>query len=202
MPRQRVRERASVLGWIGRLVPLVLALALIWYGLMVVLLAVKVSPSTVNSISGYRTAYNWLSNLTPADVGGGSTRAIIAGAGIVGFLVFGFLAFKQLPRPYLARRELRLGNDDHGGVLVEPRAVERIAEIAASAHPAVTGARGRYLVDDLSIDLKVRRAQDLADTMQDAQRRVIDALEQHELPGMPVNVTLTGYDRQHGREIN
>ena len=202
MPRQRVRERPSVLGRIGRLVPLVLALALIWYGAMLVLLAVKVSPSTVNSISGYRTAYNWLSNLTPADVDGGGTRAIIAGAGIVSFLGFGFLAFRQLPRPYLARRELRLGNDDHGEVLVEPRAVERIAEIAASSHPGVTDARGRYLVDDLSIDLKVRRARDLADTMQDAQRRVVDALEQHEVPTVPVNVTLTGYDRQRGREIH
>src|SRR2546423_1143606 len=127
MPRQRVRANTSVLAWIGWLVLLALALALIWYGAMVVLLA---------------------------------------GAGIAGFLVFGFLAFKQLPRPYLARRELALGNDEHGGVLVEPRAVERVAEIAARTQPGVIEARGRYLLDDLSIDLTVRRARDLADTMQ------------------------------------
>ena len=47
MPRQRIRERRSILGIVGRLVPLVLALALIWYGTMLVLLAVKVAPSTV-----------------------------------------------------------------------------------------------------------------------------------------------------------
>src|SRR5436190_4598578 len=202
MPRQRVRANTSVLAWIGWLVLLALALALIWYGAMVVLLAVKVSPSTVNSVSGYRSVFNWLSTLSPADVGRGSTRAILAGAGIAGFLVFGFLAFKQLPRPYLARRELALGNDEHGGVLVEPRAVERVAEIAARTQPGVIEARGRYFLDDLSIDLTVRRARDLADTMQDAQRRVVDALEQHELPAMPVNVTLTGYDRRQRREIH
>ncbi len=202
MPRQRVRERTSILTVIGRLVPLVLALALIWYGTMLVLLAVKVAPSTVNGISGYRTAFDWLSDLTPAKVDGATTRAILAGAGVAAFLVFGFLALKQLPRPYLARRDLSLSADAHGEVLVEPRAIERIAEVAASTNQAVSGARGRYSVDALSVDLSVRRARDLADTLQDTQRRVVDALEQHELPAMPVNVTLTGYDRRHRRELH
>ena len=200
-PRQRIRERPSVLMVVGRIVPLVLALGLIWYGLMLVLLALKVSPSTVNSISGYRTAFNYLSGLTPDDVDGGVTRAIIAGGGIAAFLVFGYLAFKQLPRPYLARRELPLVTDEHGEVSVEPRAIERIAEVAASMHPAVTDARGRYSVDDLAVDVSVRRARDLATTLHDAQQRVADALEEHELPAMAVNITLTGYDRQR-RELH
>ncbi len=202
MPRQRVRERTSVLTAIGQVVPLVLALALIWYGAMLVLLAVKVSPSTVNSISGYRTAYNWLSGLTPADVDGGVTRAIIAGAGVLAFLVFGWLAYKQLPRPYLARRDLPLDTGDRRGeVVVEPRAVERVAEVAAGTNQVVTGARGRYSTDDLSVDLSVRRARDLADTLRDAQQRVADALAQHDLPAMPINITLTGYDRRQRREL-
>lgn len=200
MPRQRVRERSSVLAVVGRLVPLVLALALIWYGTMLLLLAVKVTPSTVNDLSGYRTAYDWLSGLTPAKVDGSGTRAIIAGAGIAAFLVFGFLAFKQLPRPYLARRELSLSADPGGELTVEPRAVERIAEVAARAHPAVTQARGRYSVDDLTVDVTVRRAADVAQTLQNAQTRVAAALEQHELPPMPVNITLVGYDRSR-REL-
>jgi hypothetical protein len=186
---------------VGRIVPIVLALGLIWYGLMLVLLALKVSPSTVNSISGYRTAFNYLSGLTPDDVDGGVTRAIIAGSGIAAFLVFGYLAFKQLPRPYLARRELPLAADEHGEVSVEPRAIERIAEVAASRHSAVTAARGRYSVDDLAVDVSVRRARDLATTLHDAQQRVADALEEHELPAMAVNITLTGYDRQR-RELH
>ena len=201
MLRQRLRERTSPLMVLGRLVTLALALALVWYGLMTLLLAIKVSPSTVNTISGYRTAFDWLSGLGPADVDGAGTRAVIAAAGVVAFLIFGYLAIKQLPRPYLARSELELTADEHGEVTVEPRAVERLAEVAASAHPAVTDARGRYSSDDLSVDLTVRRARDLADTLHDAQRRVVLALEQHELPAMPVNVTLTGYDRRHRRDL-
>ena len=202
MPRQRVRERPSVLAVVGRLVPLVLALALIWYGAMLVLLAAKVSPSTVNGLSGYRTAYNYLSGLSPADVDGGATRAILAGAGIAGFLIFGLLAFKQLPRPYLARRGLSLTEDARGQVVVEPRAIERVAEVAAKAQPAITDARGRYSVDDLTVDVNVRRARDLAQILRSTQVRVVEALEQHELPAMPVNITLIGYDRRSGRELH
>lgn len=35
-----------------------------------------------------------------------------------------------------------------------------------------------------------------------AAPRVTHALEQHELPILPVNVTLAGYDRRHRRELN
>jgi hypothetical protein len=201
MFRQRVRERTSPLMIVGRIFTLLFALALIWYGLMLVLLALKVSSATVNSISGYRTAFDWLSGLQPHDVDGATTRAIVAGAGLLTFLVCGYAALKQLPRPYLARRELDLHADDQGEVTIEPRAVERLAEIAAREHPTISDARSRYAVDDLSVDVTVRRARDVPGALRDAQQRVVDALGQHELPAMPVNVTLTGYDRKHKREL-
>jgi hypothetical protein len=201
MPRQRVRERSSPLVLVGRLVTLVFALGLIWYGLMTLLLAVKVSPSTVNTLSGYRTAFDWLSGLTPADVDGGATRAIVAGAGLLAFLFFGYCALKQIPRPYLARRELDLAADDRGEVTVEPRAIERLAELAATAHPAVTDARGRYAIDDLSVDITVRLARDVAPALRESQQRVLEALQEHELPAIAVNVVLTGYERRHRREL-
>jgi hypothetical protein len=201
MPRQRLRERTAPLAFVGRALVLIVALLLVWYGLMTLLLALKVPPSTVNSISGYRDAFDWLSGLTPDDVDADTTRAVMAGAGLLAFVVFGYLAYKQLPRPYLARRDLELSSDDQGEVIVEPRAIERLAELAAGGHPAVTDAKGRYSREDLSVDITVRRARDLADTLQDTQRRVVDALGQHELPAMPVNVTLTGYDRRHRREL-
>ncbi len=180
---------------------LLVGLAMVWYGLMTLLLAVKVSPGTVNSLSGYRTAFDWLSGLTPADVDGSRTRAIIAAAGVVAFLLFGYLAVKQLPRPYLARRELPLHTDRRGELRVEPRAVERLAEVAATSDVAVTEARGRYSVDDLAVDVTVRRARDVAATLKAAQDRVAGALAQHDLPSMPVNVTLSGYHRRERREL-
>lgn len=194
MPRQRLRERRPFLVLAGRLVTLLLALAMVWYGLMLLLLAVKVSSSTVNSLSGYRTAFDWLSGLTPSDVAGGTTRAIIAGAGVIAFLLFGYLAFKQLPRPYLARRELPLYSEPRGEVVIEPRAVERLAEVAATSDAAVSGARGRYSVDDLAVEVTVRRARNVAATLREAQSRVARALTEHELPAMPINITLAGYD--------
>jgi hypothetical protein len=200
VPRQRLRERTSFLRVAGHLLTLLLALALVWYGLMALLLAVKVSPSTVNSLSGYRTAFNWLSGLTPHDVAGGTTRAIIAGAGVLAFLVFGFLAFKLLPRPYLARRDLPLHSDPRGQLTIEPRAVERLAEVAATNDAAISDARGRYSVDDLAVDVTVRRARDVATTLREAQSRVVRALAEHELPAMPINITLAGFDRD-GRKV-
>ena len=201
MPRQRIRERTPPLAIVGRVLTFVLALLLLWYGFMTLLLAIKVAPATVDSISGYQAAYDWAGGLTPDDVDADTTRAVMAGAGIVAFFLFGYLAYKQLPRPYLARRDLELSADDHGEVTVEPRAIERLAEVAAASVPAVSEARGRYGRDDLSVEITVRRARDLAATLQDAQKRVVDALGRHDLPAMPVNVTLTGYDRRHRRDL-
>ena len=201
MPRQRISQRTPMLALLGLIVPLLLALALIWYGAMLLLIAVKVSPSTANSISGYRTVWRWFSALDASSVSGAQTRGIIAGCGVAAFLIFGFLAFKHLPRPYLTRRELSLSDDHQGEVTVRPRAIERIAEVAAETLYGVSYARGRYSVDGLFVDLSVRRPRNLADTMHDAQRRVADALERHGLPTMPVNVTLTGYDGRNRREL-
>lgn len=71
--------------------------------------------------------------------------------------------------------------------MVEPRAIERVAEVAAKAHPAISAARGRYSVDDLTVDVNVRRARDVAQILQSARGRIVEALEQHELSAMPVN---------------
>jgi hypothetical protein len=201
MRRQRLRDRSSRWLAAGRVVTLVFAVLLTWYGLMLLLLALDVSSATVESLSGYRTAFDWLAGLTPADVDGTTTRAILAAGGLVAFVVFGYLAVAQLPRPYLARRDLELAADQRGEVTVEPRAVERLAEVAAAADPAVTATRARYSTDDLSVDVTVRRARDLPDVLRRAQQRVAAALAQHELPPMPVNVTLTGYDRRYRREL-
>lgn len=193
MLRQRIRTRASSLTWVGWALLTMFALALIWYGLMVVLLAAKVSPSTVNSISGYRTAYDFLSGLQPTDLTS-TTRAIIAGSGLLALLFFGYALLKQFPRPYRARHELDLERDEHGEVTVEPRAIERLAEAAASEQPGVASARGLYGTDSLGVNVSVSRPREVADTLTGVQTRVAEALEQHDLPTVPVNVTLVGFD--------
>jgi hypothetical protein len=199
MLRQRVRLRHSSTVHLGRATVCLLALALAFYGLMVVLLAFKVDPSRVNAISGYRDAYDYLAALKPGDVAG--VRGIVAGAGLLAFLLCGYLALKQIPRPYLARQTLTLESLDRGETAIEPRALERLAEVSAGGHAAVTSAAGRYGTDELTVGVEVCRGRGLAETLRDVQRRVAAALDHHELPPTRIDVTLTGFDRQQRREL-
>jgi hypothetical protein len=201
MIRQRINLRTPLLAYIARALTIVLALALLWYGLMVVLLAVKVSPHTVNSISAYRTLYNDAANLKPSDFT--TTWRLIAGfAGLIAFLIFTYLAFQELPRPYLARGEVNLAEQERGTTVVKPRAIERVAELAARGNPNVTQAAGRLGDEELNVDIGMRRASTAADTLSDVRGRICTDLERHQLPSLPVNVTLTGYDRKTRRELS
>lgn len=201
MIRQRVNLRTPLLAYVVRALTLLLGAILVWYGLMVVLLAVKVSPHTVNSISGYRSLYDDAAGLTATDF----TTAVRSIAGVAGFLVFLvclYLAVQEFPRPYLARGAFTVGDRDSGETTVQPRAVERAVEIAASASPEVTSAAGRLGDEQVDVQIHVRSARSVAETLRDVHARTSDALSEHGLPSMPVNVTLTGYDRNTTRELS
>ena len=201
MLRQRLRIRSSPLVYVGRTLLVLVSLAFIWYGLMLVLLALKVSPDSIDSISGYRSAYDYLAGLIARDVTG-QTRVIAGLGGLAAFLLFGYLALKELPRPYLARGGLRLSGDERGVVDIEPRAIERVAEVTAAGQTGVSSARARYGIDELALDVSVRRARELPETLRETQRRVRAALAEHGLPPMPIDVTLTGFDRKQRRELS
>ncbi len=201
MTRQRVNLRTPGLAHLVALLTIVLALALVWYGLMVVLLAVKVSPHSVNSLSAYRTLYDDAVDLRRSDFT--TAWRLIAGfAGLIVFLLCIWLAFKAWPRPYLARAEITVDQAQHGSTAIQPRAIERVAEIAARANPDVTAARGRLGEEELTVGVDASHASRIEETLRDVHRRVEAELERHELPSLPVNVTLTGYDRQTRRELS
>jgi hypothetical protein len=209
--RQRLRSRTSPLALLARALVVLFALALIWAGLVIFLLALGVGDATVASITGYRAAFDSLAGLESEDVDDATTRAIVAGAGVLAFLVFGYLALRELPRPYLARqdRELSKGHDGQGeerttpGTLtVAPRAIERLAETAAEDQPGVAGASGRYGTNELAVGVAVRRAGEVAATLGGVQTAVHDALSRHGVPDMTVSVILTGYEPKTKRELN
>ena len=201
MIRQRVNLRTPVLAYVVRGLTVLLAVALVWYGLMVVLLAVKVSAHTVNEISAYRTLYHDAAGVKSSDFT--TTSRLIAGfAGLLLFAACLYLALQAIPRPYLARGEFTVDEQDRGDTSVQPRAVERVAEIAARANRHVTGASGRLGDEHVDVQVHVRSARQVAETLLDVQRRVSLALQTHGLPALPVNVTLTGYDRQTTRELS
>ncbi len=201
MIRQRVALRTPLLAYFVRALTFLLALTLIWYGLMVVLLSVKVSPDTVNALSGYRTIYHDAATLTAADFT--TTVRLIAGfAGLVAFLLFLYLALQELPRPFLARGEITLEAQTHGTTTLKPRAIERLAELAALGTPDVSTASGRLGDEELNLSLSTHRAGTTARTLRDVQRRVLADLHRHDLPRLPVNVTITGYDHTTHRELS
>jgi hypothetical protein len=201
MLRQRLRSRGFALSHIvARLLVIALALALVWYGAMVILLAFKVSPDTVDSISGYRTAYDYLTGLTPDDITS-DVRLVVGLGGLAVFLLFGYLAWREIPRPYLARSDLQLGSGDRGAVDVTARAVERVAERAALEHDGVADARGLYHDDALTLEIVARGARDVPATLSAVREQATESLDRHDLPALPVNVTLTGLDRKNRREL-
>jgi hypothetical protein len=200
MLRQRLRVDTSPFVLLSRIVLVVFALALVWYGAMMVLLAFKVSPHTVNQLSGYRSAYDYLAGLKPRDITT-DTRLIAGLGGLAGFLVFGYLALKELPRPRLTRSELRLIDQERGVVDVAPRAIERAVEGAALEHEAVQHAAARYATDELTVNVNVTRARELPDILRAVRAQAREQLAAHGLPELPVNVTLTGFERTRRREL-
>ena len=197
--RQRIRADSSPLAYVGRLVLALACLATIWYGLMLALLALKVNPDAVDRVSGYRTAFDFLTRLGPDGFPGGPARIALAAGGLLAFFVFLLLALRELPRPYLTRSELTLAEDHRGALTVEPRAIERAAEAAASQNPAVASAVGRYGGEDISVDLDVRGPREAAGALADIRDRVVEALGRNDLPPVPVNVTITGFHREEPR---
>jgi len=200
--RQRISLRTPALAYVARIFAVVLALILVWYGLMLCLLAAKVSPTTVNSISAYRTVYDHAAKLGATDFTT-SVRLIAGFAGLLAFVIFVFLALQELPRPHLTRAELDLTDDEGKGSLqVAPRAVERIAETAAAQQGDVSSASARLGDQELSVAITVRRATTVADTLRSVRQRIRDAMERHDLPVLAVNVTARGYDRKTRRELS
>jgi hypothetical protein len=192
MIRQRVHLRHAPWALLTRALTVVFALALIYGGALNAMLALKIGPGSVERISGYHAAYTWLAGLHRSDF----TTAISLIAGFGGLLVllfFIFLALQSLPRPYLARTEVGLPSTG-GATIVRPRAVERVAEVAAQGNDHVVGVTGRLGSAELNVDVGVDDHDDLVQTLGDVRQRVTDDLERHHLSPMPVNVTLTGYE--------
>lgn len=202
IPRQRLRSRrVPLVDPLVRLTAAAVALALIWYGAMTIILALKADPHTVNSISAYRTIYDHLANITSADITT-HARLITAITGVLCFGIFSALFWLALPRAYLARHDLDLtGKTDRGNTSISPRAIERLAERAALAHPLVTTATGRYAPEDLTLNVTVRDAAALSDTLPAVQQRVATTVDDHQLPRPAINVTLAGIERSKPREL-
>ncbi len=201
MIRQRITLRTPVLAYLVRLLTIVLALILIWYGAMLVLLAAKVAPHTVNSLSAYLTIYRSAARLTVSDFT--DTVRLIAGlGGVVVFVVLVYLALQELPRAHLARGDVYLSRDRGGEVTVTPRAIERIAEIAARTQREVQDVSARFGDRSIAVQMSVQRAASAPRVLRETRERIVEDLARHELPALAVDVTLTGFHPTTRRQLS
>ena len=201
MARQRLRVEGSVVAAaVGRALVFVLALAFVYYGAMLVLLALKVDPATVNDLCGYRSAFDYLAGLQPDDVSS-TARGIAAAAGALIALPCAFLACRGLPRAHLARHSVELPETSPGVTEIQPRAIERAVEAAAVADPRVTGVKARYEDDGVLLLVRTREATELVETLREVARLARDSLSRHDLELNRVDVRLVSFNRKDRREL-
>lgn len=191
--RRPIGIRTRAIGRLGSALVALLALALIFYGLMVILLAVKVDPGFVNAISGYRTAFDALSGIG-ADSVDGVDRAIVAGAGLLAFVLFGLIAYGALPRPYLTRNDLHLRDGGRGVDVVAVKAVERIAERAARGG-GVADASARYERNRLQLDLEIVPTGELLELADAVRGRLTAAFDTVQVPEPQTEISITGVEQ-------
>lgn len=194
MTRQRIRVRQIGLSDLGlRLLVSLLAVAIAFYGVMVVLAALKVDPRTIDHASAYRTVYHHLTSIT-ADQISGRDRLIVAAAGLLCAALFGPVAWRALPRPYLARTGLDTpAAPGSGSTDVAPRAIERIAEVAARHSTNVEDATARYGTATVDLRVRLRNAERLLEELTDIQQRAREGIRAHGLPDTTtIDVTLAG----------
>ncbi|UJA19090.1 hypothetical protein HJD18_01960 [Thermoleophilia bacterium SCSIO 60948] len=199
--RRRLRAERPASLWPSRLLALLAAAVLVWYGLMVALLAAGLDPARVDSLSGLLTGFDRLSSLTATDVDG-AARAIVAAAGAVMFLVFAFLVRRSLPRPYVARRSIDLSaaeGSTPGALSVGPRAIERAAERAARRGGGVSGAVARSAPGRVELDVELSEPSDLPAQLRDVEERYAADLDRLGLPKLPLDITLVAVKGRHAR---
>lgn len=197
MRRQRLRIQGSALtGLVGRTLVVALAVLLVWYGAMLVAPALKVSPQTINDLSRYHDAYDYLATLQPSDI----DRVAVAITASVVALTTGALLWRGRPRPHLTRGSLALPATQRGQTDIQPRALERAVETAAIEHPAILSASARYDDGTLALAITTTDASNTVRILRDVRDRAHQSLARHELDVSTVHVTLTGYDHLNRRD--
>lgn len=200
MPRQRLGLPGGVLTTLGQKLMVLVGLALVWGGAVVVLLAAGVAPADVQTYTGWRTVYDELAALGPASWDD-TTAIVVAVVGVVLFLVLLRLGWAQRITPHLARTDEVLRDDELGTVTVDPRAIERAAEIAAGRGAAVHAVRARLGEDELTVTIHARGADEIAETLRGAQQRVRAALQDTGTPEQSVRVVVTRFTAPSTRDL-
>jgi hypothetical protein len=185
--RRRVRVSRSGATRVGIVVCGLVALGVAWFAGCAVALALGADPDVIDRLTGYRDVVTWLAALQPPV---GAAQAIVIAGGLAAFLLLGWLALAQLPRPRLPRGTLVLEHAPLGTTTVEPRAIERAAEGALAEAGGFEAVAARWEDGTLVVSVTGSSPRRLASALQGAGPAVAGALERHGLPAAEVRVLL------------
>jgi hypothetical protein len=182
--RHRIRVGGDRWTTAGRLVTGVLALGAAWYAGLLAALAFGADAGTVDALTGYRAALDWLQ--APELPG----RAVTGFVGLLVFALAGRMALAQVPRPRVPREALVLEQDPRGVVTVAPRAIERAVEAGVDALDGLGSARARWEPGCVTVAVSGTRAAPLAESLAAAPGAAREALRRHGLPDAEVQIVL------------
>ena len=180
----------------NRLVMIVLSLLLIAVPVLLLLVGLGVLPAEqVNQYTGYNAALSAINGLSSASLDNSTARAIIVGVGVLVGLVAALLLFRELAFGRRVSRRALVDDTQDREVAVTAQAVRHLVEGAAREVGAnsptcyLASRKRRY---DVSCNILVPRAEDLAEVADRARENIRRVLDEQRVPTQDVEVTVQG----------
>lgn len=192
-PRRRAGLPTGISTTLGQKLMFVVAVGLIYGGAVALALAAGVSGGDLDQITG---AARLQDELASVDLGAWSQAVTIA-VGVGGVVLAGILlrlawAQRLVPQRTRLARDLEPDARAPGTTTIQPRAIERAAELASADDPGVRAAKATLSGRDLAVQLHVRDAERFPELLRGAQQRTRDALVAAGLAGeFDVRLTIT-----------
>lgn len=176
-PRKRTALPSGIATAAGQKLMLLVAVGLVYAGAVALALAAGVHGDDLERISGAGWLHDRLAELDPSTWSRGAT-ATVAALGVLLAVLLLRLAWAQRLVPQRTRTafELSATAPAAGRTTVQPRAIERAAEVAAAGDPGVRAAKATLGDGDLTVHLHARDAARLPEILRDAERRTRAAL--------------------------
>lgn len=200
-PRKRTGLPSGFATTLGQKLMFVIALGLIYGGAVALALAAGVTGGDLDRVTGAAWLQDELASIDLAAWSQATTIGVGVG-GVVLAAVFVRLAWAQRLVPQRTRLSHELETDGAGRTTVQPRAIERAAELASTEDPGVRAAKATLSADEITVHLHVRDAARLPDLLRAAKSRTQAALEAAGLADdVAVRLTVTRYSTPSRTEL-
>lgn len=200
-PRKRTGLPSGFATTLGQKLMFVIALGLIYGGVVALALAAGVSGRDLEQFTGAGWLQDELASIDLASWSQSTTIAVAIGGVVLAALCVR-LAWAQRLVPQRTRLAHELETDGVGRTTVQPRAIERAAELASTEDPGVRAAKATLTADEITVHLHVRDAERLPDLLRAAKSRTTAALSAAGMADdVDVRLTVTRYSTPSRTEL-